>query len=43
MDPEKVFAELTRRNVYKIARETLGNNRGQSEQGGLELGLCLSD
>jgi len=27
MDPNKFFAELTRRNVYKIAREVLGNRR----------------
>jgi hypothetical protein len=43
MDPKKFFAELTLRNVYKIAREILGNYRGQSEQSGLGLGLCLSD
>jgi hypothetical protein len=43
MDPKKFFAELTLRNVYKIAREILGNYRGQSQQSRLELGLYLSD
>jgi hypothetical protein len=43
MDPKKFFAELTLRNVYKIAREILGNYRRQSQQSRMELGLDLSD
>jgi hypothetical protein len=35
MDPKKFFAELTLRNVYKIAREILGNYCGQSKPDGV--------
>jgi hypothetical protein len=31
MDPKKFFAELTRRNVCKIARKVLGNHRMATE------------
>jgi hypothetical protein len=41
MDPKKFLAELTLRNVYKIAREILGNHFRQPQQSRLELGLCL--
>jgi hypothetical protein len=41
MDPKKFFAEPTLRNVYKIAREILGNYRGQSQQSRMEFGLDL--
>jgi hypothetical protein len=42
MNLPNFFAELTRRNVYKVAREGLGNHRRQSQQSRMELGLRLS-
>jgi hypothetical protein len=41
MDRKKFLAELTLRNVYKIAREILGNHFRQPQQSRLELG-CVS-